>query len=490
MPDDDQQKFELRNMFNEFDTDGSGQIDEYELFHAMKALGIKTVTQSSAKKLLKAFFKKANDPEAIKKVLSKQSQRSFDYKQLVLEGDPNFQKFFTMPPSTKFTKKFELHGETVVHVAWLSDSLLISAAMDGEVMVWNMDATGKRPQPDKIIEAQHVPLYAMAVCPDAKNFATGSGAKTDNLKLWTLADEPCRPSRTFKGHESEVYSLVWSLSGDKLLSGSKDGTLCVHNVTVDAAQVSLKAHDGVLQSLALDKVGFTLCTASSDGAVNVYDLRELENASSPVFTLEEAASSAAVYKAVFRGEKEIVSCGDDFCIKRWDMRMPKDPLVQNYFGHTTAVRSLAMSDDGNYFASGTHDGSVRVWLADELGLIQDQWDQVHTQLKPLMRQYSRQQELVASGEADPRQVRELTEQIKQLSEQMKFYEKAKAERTSLACTQAKLGLAGHNMQVESLAWRFRSNGSVMLASGSTDQTMKLFEVDTSKLKEFELWDPA
>jgi dynein assembly factor with WDR repeat domains 1 len=58
-----------------------------------------------------------------------------------------------------------------------------------------------------------------------KNFlATGSMDQT--CKLWDL--ETGKEHSTLKGHEGEIVSLNFNNDGDKILTGSFDGTAIVH----------------------------------------------------------------------------------------------------------------------------------------------------------------------------------------------------------------------------------------------------------------------
>ena len=49
-------------------------------------------------------------------------------------------------------------------------------------------------------------------------------------------------------------------------------------------------------------------------------------------------------------------------------RKPREAPLSSYMGHTSCVRSLAMSPDGTMFASGAADSSVRLWALEPDGL--------------------------------------------------------------------------------------------------------------------------
>src|SRR5262249_29975809 len=61
----------------------------------------------------------------------------------------------------------------------------------------------------------------------------------------------------------------------------------------------------------------------------------------------------------------LVSGSDDGFVKVWDV--PSGRLVATLIGHTAGVRGVALSSDARLVASGSFDGSVRLWAADRGG---------------------------------------------------------------------------------------------------------------------------
>jgi WD40 repeat protein len=47
-----------------------------------------------------------------------------------------------------------------------------------------------------------------------------------------------------------------------------------------------------------------------------------------------------VFKALWQSDTHIISCGDDYCIKLWDIRSLKHGPVENFLGHTSEVRTI------------------------------------------------------------------------------------------------------------------------------------------------------
>ena len=48
---------------------------------------------------------------------------------------------------------------------------------------------------------------------------------------------------------------------------------------------------------------------------------------------------------------------------RWDVRMSgwQADCIENYLGHTAAVRHVGFSPDNKFASTGCEDGSLRIW---------------------------------------------------------------------------------------------------------------------------------
>eukprot|EP00927_Polykrikos_kofoidii_P054748 TRINITY_DN49122_c0_g1_i1.p1 TRINITY_DN49122_c0_g1~~TRINITY_DN49122_c0_g1_i1.p1 ORF type:complete len:530 (-),score=120.33 TRINITY_DN49122_c0_g1_i1:151-1674(-) len=494
---------DLRQIFDKFDVDGSGDLDEYEVRQAMKMLGCKHVTQTATRNVLQkidgsnkgrisweefqSFFKEARGADQIKDVLAKHSVVAFEYQQLV--RDASFTNMCARPPSTPFIKRFEWHGDTVAGVEWLSDERLVSVGMDGEMMIWNVASRGKRPSPEKTIKDMGKPLYCMSACSSGDEHARiliGQGTKADNLKLWNISDDA--HLMTLKGHDNEVYSCI--VSPDNMaISGSKSGVVCLHDLQSETALHILKCHKSVVYGCSVDRGGKILGTCSADGSVKVFDLRSFAESTKPTHVIEEGSACGTVYDVVLGPDNSVLSGGDDFCIKRWDFRAPAVKLSTTYIGHSSNIRSLALSPDDNWLASAADDGGIRLWPADETSTIERELKFLRDEDKRIDSKIRIEQGRLSEGEKGAvEEIRELVSQKEKFEKRTDHVLKVRHERQDLQCTQAKLALDGHRTSVVSMTWRELANGDTMLASASVDQSVRLFKVDKKKLESLDLWE--
>ena len=110
--------------------------------------------------------------------------------------------------------------------------------------------------------------------------------------------------------------------------------------------------------------GRLISVGSHSGKIFVYDsvsskpLRELYD--------NKHKHTAAVRKSFFLQDHEIVSCGDDKCVKLWDLAdgsLLKEFTDSDQPAHDDAVRTACVFDFNNrqLFATGSHDATVKLW---------------------------------------------------------------------------------------------------------------------------------
>lgn len=491
----------LRSIFDTFDDDASGSISWEELSKAMNMLGVK-VSPNSAKKVLslidndnngtvewhefKQFFSMVQSPEDIKMLLSKCNQRFFEYKQMV-ETDASFGRTFLVPPSTLPLTRCDGHNGDLEHVAFLGEHGMISGSIDGDLIIWDLSEGKKRHAPQRILtdEETKKTIYSMAISRDGKLALTGAGAKASNVELWNL---DTGTAQSIDGQQEAVFSCALA-SNQTAATGSKTGFVCIHDLPSSSSSLKWKGHEGVINSLEFQRgQSSVLCSCSSDGQVKVFDIRALGNDESATAIIEDAAASGTVYQALWRGSHEILSCGDDYCIKRWDLRKTENGPLQSYFGHTSVVRSICLSPDECFLVSGTNSGSVRVWTCDEVALIDAQISEAEGMASSIRKQRDELQDEFAAGTLDdPMELKEVQADLETVSAESNRFEKIKQERLLLGCTQAKLSLEGTAMAVAALAWKQTAKDKALVACGAQDATIRLYEVNIAQLETIESW---
>jgi len=124
-------------------------------------------------------------------------------------------------------------------LAWLPDGRLVSGGYKGQIRIWDPETGEEQLLPR--IHTDQVP--AVAVSPDGKRIATGSGGKT--IILWGAATSG-RLLRQLRGHRNLVLDLTFDPSGQRLLSAGRDNDLRLWDV---ASGTTLRVFQGHVAGL-------------------------------------------------------------------------------------------------------------------------------------------------------------------------------------------------------------------------------------------------
>jgi WD40 repeat protein len=217
------------------------------------------------------------------------------------------------------------------------------------VLFWGTIAHAQ--QPEVFVQLEHSSsVEAVAFSPDGK-FAL-SGSRDNTLKLWELSSG--REIRTLNGHSSWVSAVAFSPDGKLALSASQDKTLKLWEVLSGREILTLNGHSSWVRAVAFCPDGKLALSASQDKTLKLWEVLSGRE----ILTLN--GHSNDVKAVAFSPDGKLALSGSrDNTLKLWELSSGREIRTLN--GHSSYVYAVAFSPDGKLALSGSYDDTLKLW---------------------------------------------------------------------------------------------------------------------------------
>lgn len=240
---------------------------------------------------------------------------------------------------------------SVLSIAVMKDGAeAVSGGVDNRVRLLNVQ-TGEA---GLILEGHKGSVNAVCLSPDERWIVSASDDKT--LRVWDTDTGECRHVLT--GHNSEVKAAVITLDGKFIVSGDQFGEMRLWDLR-KGLELSRTRPLFFRSVHALANFGAEHIVAETT-IFKVADFLELEetallSSGKPLWGSVHELRAIAVSA----NGQLIVAAGFDHELLRWDIQSakPLEPLK----GHRGLVWTVSTDASGRWAASGSDDGTVRVW---------------------------------------------------------------------------------------------------------------------------------
>jgi len=214
---------------------------------------------------------------------------------------------------------------------------------------------------------QAASITSVAYSPDGDRLFTASGEsfgdnpseqpQTDVARVWDARTGKLKAE--FLGHKGAVMVISVSPNGERVVTGSRDGSARYWDASTGQLIRQLDGHTGYVSSAKFTKDGRRVVTGGGDYTVIVWDL-DTGNA-----LLRLRGHGASVLSVALSPDNRLIATGSrDKAVGIWDITTGK--LLLPFGGHQGYVNSVSFVENGRRVVSGANDGIVFVWDLPEI----------------------------------------------------------------------------------------------------------------------------
>lgn len=226
----------------------------------------------------------------------------------------------------------------VTGVAFTPDGESVALGGAARVKLWNVES-GKSKE---ILDEHQRTVRALAISPDGTSLAA-TGDRNNSILLWDIASGNL--IRELVGHSKSVSAVKFSPDGKRIASAGSGGTVRIWDVETGAHHLILRGHSYLVRDLAFSPDGAQLVSVGSSGA---YEMGAFHYRDPKTGRTTQIAGPSGYLQPP----------GEVFL---WDVESGRQ--ISSLQGHTGTVSSATFSPKGDSVATGSQDGTVRVWHA-------------------------------------------------------------------------------------------------------------------------------
>jgi eukaryotic-like serine/threonine-protein kinase len=231
-------------------------------------------------------------------------------------------------------------------LVWTKDDKYLVAGTSGGIFLYNPTTL----RPEFFFDAGG---WVTALALDRSNTHLATGDRKGVVRIWNFQSGELVYELT--GHTGRITALAFSPDGTRLVSGSEDKNARIWDITNGSERFLLKKHSAPVRAVVFLPDGKRVMTGGED-------FHTYEWGSETGEILNNYADRQAVQDLVLSPDGEMMAVGlRERMVELWDVAKNKlllDPILNPEMARN--ISTLSVSPSGQWLASGSTDGIVRI----------------------------------------------------------------------------------------------------------------------------------
>lgn len=195
-------------------------------------------------------------------------------------------------------------------------------------------------------------VFAVAFSPDGTRLAAAAADRS--IRLFDVASR--QQQKMIEDHADWVMDIAWSPDGKKVATASRDKTSKVFDSTTGESQSTFNGHGQPVFGVGFLPDGNSVATSGRDNRIRVWAVADAKQAREIGFGGEVFRIQTTPDGMSFAGS------ADKFAKQH---NLTNGQQVKQFGPHNDWVYSVAYHAGSKRVASGSHDGEVRIWNAED-----------------------------------------------------------------------------------------------------------------------------